>query len=97
MTIEEILQDDGKMPYIQKEALAADLRWKELKQIYPQRKAYVLPILFPDSNITFETIRQCVLTLGQLPKMFDMQTMFTYNTTLFVEKDWKRYKTIEKF
>ena len=97
MTIEEVLQDDGKMPYNQKEALAADLRWKELKQICPQRKAYVLPVLFPDSNITFETIRQCVLNLRQLPKMFDMQTMFTYNTTLFVEKDWKRYKTIEKF
>lgn len=97
MNIEEILQDDRKMPYIQKEALAADLRWKELKQICPQRKAYVLPVLFPDSNITFETLRQCVLNLRQLPKMFDMQTMFTYNTKLFVEKDWKRYKTIEKF
>lgn len=97
MTIEEILTDDGRMPYVQKEALAANICWDGIKLRFPQRKAYVLPVLFPDSNITFETIRQCILSLRQLPKMFDMQTMFTYDTALFVEKNWKRYKTIERF
>lgn len=97
MTIEEILMDDGKMPYVQKEAIAADIHWNTIKPSFPQRKAYVLPILFPDSNVTFDTIRQCVLGLRQLPKMFDVQTMFTYDTALFVEKNWNRYKTIERF
>lgn len=94
--IEDVLKDDGRMPYVQKEAIAADMNWDKLKAIFPQRKAYVLPILFPESNVNFDTIRQCVSILKQLPKMFDTQTIFSYDSTLFVKKNWGRYKTIER-
>lgn len=96
-SIDEVLKDDGKMPYIQKEALAADLHWNTLKARFPQRQAYVLPVLFPESHICYETIKQCISGLRQLPKMFDVQTIFNYESALFVEKNWSRYKTIERF
>lgn len=94
MTMEEILKDDGKMSYVQKEVLAANLQWKELKRKFPSRTTYLLPVLFDESGISFNTIRQCT-DLQQLPKdLFNEQSIFNYKS-MFTDKDWNRYKTIE--
>ena len=91
MTMEEILKDDGKMSYVQKEVLAANLQWKKFKS----RTTYLLPVLFHESGISFNTIRQCT-DLQQLPKdLFNEQSIFNYES-MFTDKDWDRYKTIEK-
>lgn len=96
--MEEILKDDKKASYVQKEAWAASCHWKSMNIKYPRRKTYVLPIIFEDSDppITYETIQACI-GLGQLPEnIFKEQTIFTYNSSLFLnKKNWKRYKTIE--
>jgi hypothetical protein len=96
MTIDDILKDDKSMTYVQKEALAADLHWKRLRIKEPHRKTYLLPLIFPDSNISYETIKQCATVLGQLPEMFLGQTIFTYTAQLLFDKDWSRYKTVER-
>lgn len=95
LTLEEVLQDDGKMAYVQKEALAANIIWARIKRDHPHRKAYSLPVLFPDAQISYDTIKLCSGTLKQLPEdLFREQTIFNYEG-LFIEKDWSRYKTIE--
>lgn len=94
MSIDDILRNDGRK-YVQKEAWAAAKQWEIIKKVKPQRKAYLLPILFPDSDISYDSI-EAMQDLGQLPKnIFKEQTIFTYSDRLFVEKDWSRYKTIE--
>lgn len=98
--IDEILQEDRKAEYVQKEAWAASCHWREVKKRYPQRKAYVLPILFTDTTgtkVTYNTIQTCIGELGQLPEnIFKEITIFEYDSSLLTEKDWSRYKTIEK-
>lgn len=95
--IDEILKDDKRAAYVQKEAWAASCHWQEVIKKYPQREAYVLPILFADTKVTYNTIQTCIGELGQLPEnIFKEQTIFTYSNTLLIDKDWSRYKTIEK-
>lgn len=95
MTMDEILKNNGTMSYVQKEALAADLQWKELKRKYPSRTTYLLPVLFPEQGLSYDTINQCI-SFQQLPEdLFKDQSIFD-DKSMFKDKDWSRYKTIEK-
>ena len=90
----EILNDDKKSSYIQKEAWAAGIQYTLLKKENPNLKTYSLPILFSSQGISYNQINACV-ELEQLPKtLFEKVHMFDEKE--IGEKDWSRYKTIER-
>ena len=94
--IEEILKDDGGS-YVQKEAWAAAQQWEKIKTRIPQRKTYLLPILFNEAGITYDTIKHMYGGLKQLPEsIFKNTKIHEYSEKLFTEEFWSKYKTIEK-
>lgn len=91
MPLEEILSDTGDS-YVQKEAWAAAKHREISKQ---QRRSYLLPIIFPESGLSYNNI-QAMQQLGQLPEnLFKEQSIIKYNDNFFEERDWAIYKTIE--
>lgn len=94
MPMEEILREDGRS-YVQKEAWAAAKQWEIIKQETPQRDVYLLPILFPESGVSYDNIL-AMQGLGQLPgNLFKEQHIIPYDDSLFEKDWWSRYKTIE--
>ena len=97
MTLDDILKDDGIMSYVQKEALAAEYQRRYLFKKYPFRKSYLLPVISQRSGLTIDGLKQCYGPLGQLPEsLFREQSVFQLETMFKDNKDWSRYRTIEK-
>ncbi|MBQ9678634.1 MAG: toll/interleukin-1 receptor domain-containing protein [Prevotella sp.] len=90
----DVLNDDKKSSYIQKEAWAANIQYASLKKDNPNIKAYSLPILFSSQGINYSQINACV-ELGQLPQNL-FGKVHIFDEEEIDKKDWSRYKTTEK-